>query len=482
MRPRASLTGPLVLIAVGVIFLIHAISPEFAVADLFLRYWPYLLILWGLIAFIEVNIRFMRGGQAPTNGVSGAGWVLVLFICLIGVAAYEVHRVNPWWRQMGWERGVEAFGSEHEYTIDPQKKGVGATPRIVFESLRGDVKITGTDAPEISLGGRKLVRAFEERLADVANRDTPIDIAIEGNTVIVRSHQDRADSHSRVTANLELSVPKGASVQATGTGGDFDISGLSGDVDLSSINAGVRLQDIGGNVKIDTRRSDLIRCLNVKGDVDLRGHGSDVELTQIAGQVNVNGDYTGSVALRDLAKPVRLASMRTQLAVQQVPGEIRLERGSLNARNVIGPVKLTAHSTDITLNGFTEGLDLTVDRGDIELRPQSVPLGHIAVHARSGNIDVALPAAAKFAMNAATGNGEVDNQFGGGLKERSEGRGAKLDGSVGDGPDLSLITQHGNITVRKASGEPSAPKDPRGEPASAKHGDSIAQLFVVATQ
>jgi len=195
----------------------------------------------------------------------------------------------------------------------------------------------------------------------------------------------------------------------------------------------------------------------------------------------VNGDYTGSVALRDLAKPVRLASMRTQLAVQQVPGEIRLERGSLNARNVIGPVKLTAHSTDITLNGFTEGLDLTVDRGDIELRPQSVPLGHIAVHARSGNIDVALPAAAKFAMNAATGNGEVDNQFGGGLKERSEGRGAKLDGSVGDGPDLSLITQHGNITVRKASGEPGAPEDPRGEPASAKHGDSIAQL-VVATQ
>src|SRR6185503_5227465 len=85
MRPRASLTGPLVLIAVGVIFLIHAISPEFAVADRFLRHWPYLLILWGLIAFIEVNIGFMRGGQAPTNGVSGAGWVLVLFICLIGV-------------------------------------------------------------------------------------------------------------------------------------------------------------------------------------------------------------------------------------------------------------------------------------------------------------------------------------------------------------------------------------------------------------
>jgi hypothetical protein len=477
MRPRAPLTGPLVLIVVGVIFLIHAISPEFAIADLFLYYWPYLLILWGVIAFVEVSIRFARSGQMPANGISGGGWVLVVFICLAGVAAYEMHRANPWWRQMGWERGVEAFGAEHEYAIDPQRKDVGATPRIVLESLRGDVKITGTDAAEIRLGGRKLVRAFEQRLADVANNDTPIDIVIEGSTVIVRSHQDRANARSRVTANIELSVPKGASVEATGTGGDFDISGLAGDVDLSSSSAGVRLQDIGGNVKIDTRRSDLIRCINVKGGVDLRGHGSDVELQKIAGQVTVNGDYTGSVSLRDLAKPVSLASMRTQLDVQQVPGEIHLERGSLNAQNVIGPVKLTAHSTDITLNGFTDGLDLTVDRGDIELRPQSVALGHIVVHARSGNIEIALPAAAKFALNAATGNGEIENQFGGGLRESTEGRGAKLDGSVGDGPDVSLITQHGNITVRKSSGETSSPKESGTEPVASKRPDNVAGLI-----
>jgi DUF4097 and DUF4098 domain-containing protein YvlB len=480
MRPRASLTGPLVLIVVGAIFLIHAISPEFAVGDLFLRYWPYLLILWGVIAFIEVSIRFARSGQIPANGISGGGWVVVVFICLAGMAAYEMHRVNPWWRQMGWERGVEAFGAEHEYSIDPQRKGVGAAPRIVLESLRGDVKITGAEGTEVSLGGHKLVRAFEERLADVANRDTPIDIVVEGSTVIVRSHQDRADSRSRVTANLELSVPKGASVEATGTGGDFDVSGLMGDVDFSSSNAGVRLQDIGGNVKIDTRRSDLIRCINVKGTVDLRGHGSDVELQKIAGQVNVNGDYTGSVSLREMAKPVRLASMRTQLDVQQVPGEIHLERGSLNARNVIGPVKVTAHSTDITLSGFTEGLDLTVDRGDIELRPQNVPIGHIAVHARSGNIEMALPVAAKFALNAATGNGEVDNQFGDGLRARSEGRGAKLDGSVGDGPDVSLITQHGNITVRKSSGDSNPPKGSGGEPATLKRQGNVAGLVVAA--
>jgi Putative adhesin len=136
-----------------------------------------------------------------------------------------------------------------------------------------------------------------------------------------------------------------------------------------------------------------------------------------------------------------------------VPGEIRLDRGSLSVQNVIGPVKLTTHSTDVTLDGFTEGLDLNVDRGDIELRPERLPLGKISVHARSGNIELALPQSAKFALNASTDHGEVDNQFGEALKESSKGRGAKLEGSIGAGPDVSLVTQHGRITVRRASGE-----------------------------
>jgi DUF4097 and DUF4098 domain-containing protein YvlB len=145
--------------------------------------------------------------------------------------------------------------------------------------------------------------------------------------------------------------------------------------------------------------------------------------------------------------------MRTQLDARQVPGYFRLERGSVDAKNLIGPLKLTAHSTDITLDGFTEALDLDVDRGDVELRPEHSAMGRIAVHTHSGDIDLAVPSAAHFALSANTENGDIDNQFGDGLKESSEGRGAKLEGSVGSGPDVNLVTQHGSITVKKSSGD-----------------------------
>jgi DUF4097 and DUF4098 domain-containing protein YvlB len=200
-----------------------------------------------------------------------------------------------------------------------------------------------------------------------------------------------------------------------------------------------------------------VRCTGVKGTVDLRGRGTDVDLDKISGEVTISGDYTGTVSLRELSKPVRVASTRTELDLQKVPGEVRLDRGSLNMQDVVGPVKLVARSTDISLSGYTDGLDLTVDRGDVDLRPDRVPLGKIAVHARSGDIELSLPQQANFVLNANTRHGDIDNQFGEMLRQQTEGHGAKLEGTVGKGPDLMLETGRGNITVRKATGQ-EAPK------------------------
>jgi DUF4097 and DUF4098 domain-containing protein YvlB len=454
MRSRGSITGPLVLILLGILFLIRSLSPEFHFMDLLSRFWPYGLILWGLIALVEVCVRFLGNGPIPRNGVSGGGWVLVIFVALIGSSAFEFQRPGNWLRQVGFENGMEAFGQEHEYPLEPISRNVGAAPLIVIEDFRGDAKVSGTDGTTISLAGQKTIRSFDPRDADKANTQSPVEIVTEGDTVIVRCHQGRIDSRSTVSDNLDLSVPKGARIEATASHGSIDVSAVTGDVAFTGGNGSdVRMEDIGGNIKLETRGADSIHCNNVKGSIVLHGRGSDVELENIAGPVTVGGDYTGTVSLRSLSQPVHLESMRTQFDAQRVPGYVRLDRGSLDAKDLIGPLKLAAHSTDITLASFTEALDLDVDRGDVELRPEHTAMGRISVHTRSGDIELAVPAAAHFAMNANTANGEIDNEFGGGLQENSDGRGARLEGSVGHGPDVNLVTQHGSITLRKATAE-----------------------------
>ncbi len=473
MRQRGSVAGPLILIAIGVLFLLHAISPNFPIADVVAQYWPYLLICWGAIQLIEISIRALSGRPLPVSGISGGGWVLVVLICFAGLATYEVRRPDNWWRRVGFEHGVEVFGDQHDYTVDSVQKSAGKTPHIVIEAFRGDAKLTGTDAAEITVNGHKAVRAMEPREADRANQQTPVEIIVEGNTTTIRCNQAKSGPRAAVRTDLDISVPRGASIEATGTEGDFDISSLMGNVDISSDNGGMRVQDVDGNVKVDTRRSDLVRCENVKGTVDLRGHGSDVELEKISGQVTINGEYDGTVSLREIAKPVRIENMRTELAAEQIPGEVRVDRGSLNAQNVVGPVKLSTRATDVTLDGFTNGLDLTVDKGDIDLRPAQTPLSKMVVHTRSGNIELALPDSAAFALTASTDSGEIENDFGEALKERTQGRGARLEGAIGTGPDLTLTTDRGTITVRKSSGEPTPPK----QPAAQKPGQQARAAF-----
>ena len=457
MRYR-SITGPLILIVVGFVFLFHTIYPQIHIFDFLADYWPYLLIVWGVIGLLEVIVRFARSGPIPLNGISGGAWILIFFICMAGMAAYQARRSDTWWRRASFERSVQAFGEEHDYSVGPIQKSVPANPRLVIESFRGDAKIVGTDGTDITVAGHKLIRAFEAPEAERANAQTPVTITTAGNTVVIRCNQDKAGTRAPVITNLEIAIPRHASVIATGNVGDFDISSILGDIDVSSESAGVRLQDIGGNVKIDTHRSNLIRCTNIQGNVDLRGRGTDVDLTKIAGQVTVGGDYSGSVALRELARPLEVRSMRTELRLQQLPGEIRMERGSLNLENVVGPVRLATHVTDVSIDGFSNNLEMTVDKGDVDLRPNKLPLGKIDVHTRSGNIELSLPQTAAFALSASTDHGEIDNEFGDALKEQTSGRGAHLQGAVGSGPDVRLTTDRGNVTVRKAGGQPETVK------------------------
>jgi DUF4097 and DUF4098 domain-containing protein YvlB len=212
-------------------------------------------------------------------------------------------------------------------------------------------------------------------------------------------------------------------------------------------------------VKVDTRRSDVIRCTGVKGSVELKGRGSDVELEKIAGQVSVLGDYSGNVVMRDLAKPLRLEGMQTTLIVQRLPGQVRYERGSLSVENAEGPVQVEARASDVEISGFTDSLQVSVDKGDIDLRPTRLPLAKMNVRTRSGNIDLAVPEAAKFALKASTEHGDVQNEFGEQLKQASYGSGgAILEGQVGGGPSLSLSTDRGTIIIRKASAADSPEK------------------------
>lgn len=452
MRQRNSIVGPLILITIGILFLMRTAVPAFSLYDFFSEYWPFLFILWGLLQIVEISVRAARGVAIPTNGITAGSWFLILMIAVVGFTMFEVRGRHDWWRRVSFDQSMDWFGEPHDYDVTEQTKEVGRNPRIVIETFRGSVRVVGSDTTALKVTGRKTVRAMKDGDAAEANRETPVDISMDGNTVTIRCNQRKASGKVRINTDLELAVPRGATFQATGEAGDFDITGLNGDINISSDNAGVRVQDTGGSVSINTRRGDVIRCINVKGSVDLKGRSSDVQLEKIAGQVTVNGSYSGTLTFRALAKPLHVDNFQTTLGVQKVNGQITMDRGSFSALDIVGPSQFSMHATDVEIAGFINPLEIRVDKGDISLQPASGSLYPINVRTGSGNIDLGLPETAKFELVASTDRGDIANDFGEALKKEQNGRGQKLVGVVGaSGPSINLTTDRGTITVRKGS-------------------------------
>lgn len=454
---RGSLIGPLILMLIGALFLLNNLKPELPVLQIIGDYWPYLLIGWGALRFVEILYWWGAGKPLPAHGVSGGEWVLVIFLCLGGSALFFGHRYTERWPQGRITmRGLEVLGESYDFPYGEQKRAVGKTPRILVENLRGNARVVGSDTEELRVVGRMTVRAFNQADAARVSKECPLELVPQGDLLVVRTNQDRASGAHRITSDLEIAVPKGAIVQARGRAGDFDISDVTG-VDVDSDNAGVRLNNIAGNVRAELRRSDIVRATNVKGSVEVKGSGWDVELENVEGEAVVNGSFSGEMSFRNLAKQLRFESHTTELRAASITGQLRMGRGDLSADGIAGPVILRTESKDVELTDFTQTLEIAVNRGDIELRPGKLPLSKMDVRTRSGNIHLAVPPPARFQMRATTARGEIANEFGAPLEQERDGRGARLTGSVGAGPEIQLATDRGSVTVRKVSLEAPAP-------------------------
>jgi DUF4097 and DUF4098 domain-containing protein YvlB len=449
---RTSVVAPLLLIGLGALFLARNLYPDLPLVDSLARYWPFILIAWGALRLLEILYWAATAKPLPPQGVSGGEWVLIVLLSLAGTSLHAVHgfSASNWWASNAPFAGVEMFGESFDYSVMADKT-LSKTPHIVLDNFRGDARIVGMDTDAIKITGHKSIRSLNQTTADRADRETPVEILGDANRAVIDLHQQRPPGPQRVSATLEITVPKGASIEVHGRRGDLDISDITGAVTIASDNAGVRLRNIGGEARLDLRRSDVVHMSDMKGAVEIKGRGSDIELEDIAGPVTVEGAYDGDIALRRLAKPLHFTGPKTELSIERTPGELHLALGDVNATNIVGPVRVSSRSRDVRIHDFSGNLDVDLERGDLELTTGQLPLGHIHAHSRSGDIHLALPTGAQFTLNATTKHGEITNQVDGPLKLERNGNHTTLRGAVGNGPALELDTERGQITLRKAT-------------------------------
>jgi len=467
-RYRRSLSGPIVLISIGIVFLLGTMGmlSWSKLGHWFAHYWPVILIVAGVIKLIEYQTAQRQGTRASGLGVGGV--FLIIFVIVCGLIATQTSRLD--WGSLRDEIQIDDndfswFGQKYTYS-DQLSQDFPAGASLKVNDSRGAVNISSSDDNQIHVAVHKRINAENQSDADKWNAGTKPQITVSGNLVTLNANNEGAGDHG-VAVDLDVALPRKAPVMVSTRNGDVSVLGREGDVQVSAQHNDVSISDVNGKVNLNLDRSSA-RISQISSDVTIQGRASDVSVEDVKGAVHLDGEFMESVKLAKVQQPVTFRSSRTELDLARLDGNLDLDSGDLQASDMVGPVRLTTRSKDIRLLGISGDVRLRDENGSVELHMSK--LGSMQVENRKGDIEIYVPDKAGFQVDARARNGEFESDFDA-LKVDDSNDTAVATGTVaGGGPRVVVNNEHGSIEIRRRSSaaevpEPPAPSAPRGNAA-----------------
>jgi DUF4097 and DUF4098 domain-containing protein YvlB len=440
---------------------------------LFSKFWPLLLILWGIIKLIE-HEQNKRAG-IPGSGIGAGGVFLVIFIVIAGLIATGVSRVD--WPGIRDHMQIDdsdfndifggrSFDFSGEMTADIP---TGAN-RLEINDDHGSVTVNVSDDKRLRVDWRKKVHAEDQPDADRYNKETGIAIAPAGNSIAVNADVKAGDKG--VNTDLDIYVPREMALVITSRRGAITIDGMGGGVQINHQHGDINVSNLVGQAAFTVERSS-IHVQHVKGDVSIQGRANEVDVEDIDGTAHLEGEFMESIRFVRISKTVTYHSSRTDMEFARLGGRLDLDSSDLRADSLLGPMRLNTRSKDIALEGLTGDLRLEDENGSVDVALQKP--GNIQIDNPKGDVKVSVPPDTPLKVEARTREGNIESDFDA-IKVESHGSIDSASGSIGsNGPRLVINCGKGDIEIRKGTAavsvlappEPPAVPEKPGKPAKA---------------
>ena len=450
---RSSIFAGLLLILLGALFLLHRYIPELGIGHLIARYWPLLLIIWGIAKLVD-HLSSQRTGRARPSVLSGGEAVLLMLLVVVLGWIWVVDYIHMKHPQLEID-GIGLFSHRHSDTEVIPSQSIPAGAQVTVQTGHGDLTIHAGDVNEIRVEVNKSGSAPNESSARARMKEVRVVIEHSAGAYLVHPvDQDRAGGN--VSVDLDVELPKNVSLTATSARGDIKISGIGGAITATTQNGDIEIHDAGSNsgsnVNVQLQKGD-VRISDVPGNVRLSGKGSQIEISDVGGDALLEGDFFGPIRVRNVKKTTHYLSQRSDITLLRLTGQLELDSGDIEISDVAGSARIATHNQDMDIENVAGKLDVTNAHGDIKVRYSDPPREDISVVNDSGEIDLTLPSNSSFQIAASSRSGEVQSDFeDASLKLANESDTGRINGTVGShGPHITLTTSYGTIYLRKSS-------------------------------
>jgi len=465
---RGTTTGTifwgLTLIAIGALLLARNFGYGIPIWGVLVRYWPVLIIVWGLLKLVD--FYRMRNDPDRRPVFSGGEIVMLILVLFAGSAITAAANISPeFGRFFDFTTDFDFWditGSTYRYTEHHELAAKpGATIRIF--NLYGSVDVKPVAGDQIILDVDKSVRAASQTEADERAKDFTFSIQDQSGTYRILSNRDESvfgggdirvgihigNERQRYKSNLTIQVPKKAQLDLTNKYGAVAVTGLEDNESISNKFGITSLHDITGSVTVTTGYGSVV-LENVSGDANVTNGYASTTLRNIGGKVNVENKY-GSVDVQDVKANAFVQNRFSVVNAQRIAGNLTVQgrNNSVDIDDVGGSVDVETSYKNLTVRNAKGAMRVANRHGGVDIEFEQSPKNDIRVNSEYSSVTIEIPAGSGFMLDAQTRFGEIDSEFDSATAAYA-GRTQNLHTQQGSGgPRIVIETTHGNIRVQK---------------------------------
>jgi hypothetical protein len=500
-KPRSPIGGTL-LIAVGVLFLAGRLHADLNVLQVYGRYWPALLVLYGSVELVRYYTH-RHTDRSPAKVLTLGRALVIISIILTGVVANRL-ATNPSvvsaLRLPDFLSSLRdaIVGKSFVFSDEPFiASGLSAGTKISINNRYGNVRVKG-GGEKLSVTLSKSIRAWDEEDAAKTAREIRLQVDQSRDGFYVSTNREQ--SSEQFTTDLDIELPSEVALVLTGGYGtmsadsvigavqvkashsDLTLKGITGPVSLELSYSNAAIEDIIGN--IDMKGAKRVSLINITGEVDLAASNGSVELRKVSGEARVNAPFCNisaeglgapsmlrteharvevrqtadleikaphsQISASEVAGNLEIESSHRRIDVADVAGELRIsgKHSTIAAERLGGPADISTSHGEVIIKDFNDAISVETSYRDVALESIAAPEADIRVKNAHGAIRLILPRASQFQLDAASDNGRVRPiGFDGG----SESFGSSLIGGYGsNGPTIKLKTSYKDIVITAA--------------------------------
>lgn len=451
---RSSFIGPLLLVAIGVVFLlIHFGKISYTgFFGWYGRWWPVLLICIGVLRLAEwmwARRNAEEGKPAMKYNLGGLAGLALFVLIMIGIGATGVsdgRASNLFHINLNGDDWTRMAGTKHEADPAPVMTAMPEGSSLNIENPRGDVFVSGlSDDEQVHVQAHQEVYVRRESEADSSLAQlNPLITHIDKNFSVKMAKVDNG------SADLTVTVPASTTVTVNCNHGEVHVSQLKGGVTVIANKGDVEVKAVTGPVvaKVLNRESSL-SVFNVTGPVQIEGRGDELSVGEVNGLVKVNGDFFGGGHVQHVRGNLDMSTGKMKLTVGRLDGEVNLdESDELKVEQAVGPVAVETRNRNVSITRVSGAVHVTNRNGDVTVASVG-PMGPITIDNHKGGVQVSLPSKSSFTVQADTSDGSVQTDFS--LQSKTNDNAGSLSGTVnGGGNPVRVQTTYGDIAVRRA--------------------------------